>query len=174
MTDFKSYKTKWLKVDLTANNKSLVIKKLGTSRQSSMDKKIVKDRIIPQFPIKLAASTNSIDSEDIPENEYFEKLEFKSSDEEKTRVDSNDARLKTGRLTTEYSSSTEKSSVCKKRISLTDSRYIYPKVRSRYPRMLSSCSNYLFTALNGILTDNTFYTYIKNHQGVFEFFVGSQ
>lgn len=93
-----------------------------------MDKKVIKDRIIPQFPIRIASAGSSIDSEDMHENETTSKYDQKSTDEEKTRVDSMEAAYKNQRFITNCSSSTEKSSLCAKRISLPDSRYLLPKV----------------------------------------------
>ena len=93
-----------------------------------MDKKIIKDRIVPHLPMKVVSTTISIASDGGADNEVFDKFEYKYNDEEKTRVDSLEASSKFGRLASEFSSSTEKSSVSKKRISLTDSRYLTPKV----------------------------------------------
>lgn len=89
---------------------------------------MVRDRIIPQFPIRIASAASSIDSEDMHENETASKYDQKSTDEEKTRVDSMEAASKNHRFITNLSSSTEKSNLCAKRVSLPDSRYLLPKV----------------------------------------------
>uniref|UniRef100_A0A7S3N8N1 Uncharacterized protein n=1 Tax=Euplotes harpa TaxID=151035 RepID=A0A7S3N8N1_9SPIT len=111
MSEFKPYKTKWLKIDLMQNKKDIIVKRLGSLRQKSMDKKLIKDRIIPQFPLRMGSTTNSIDSDDIHESEPAFKYDFKSSDDGKGRLDSVDDVFLKQRHTTDYSSTTDKSSV---------------------------------------------------------------
>jgi len=111
MSEFKPYKTKWLKIDLMQNKKDIIVKRLGSLRQKSMDKKLIKDRIIPQFPLRMGSTTNSIDSDDIHESEPAFKYDFKSSDDGKGRLDSVDDVFLKQRHTADYSSTTDKSSV---------------------------------------------------------------
>jgi hypothetical protein len=136
-----------------------------------MDKKIIKDRMVPHFPIKVVSTTISIASEGIPENEVYEKFEYKSNNEEKTRFDSVEASSKFGRLASDFSSSTEKSSVSKNRISLTDSRYLTPKVQPRFLKMAYLKSLSPKTSPSMVVTIKEFNgIFIKNER---QFFISS-
>ena len=84
MSDFKTYKTKCLKVDLASNKKNFVIKKLGSSRQKSLDKPQIKTGRIPYFPTRIgsAATTGSSECSDNAKTDDGSKNDTKLSDDQ--------------------------------------------------------------------------------------------
>ena len=120
MSEFKSYKTKWLKIDLYQNHKDIIVKNCAPLRQKSLDKKIIKERIVPQFPARMGSTTNSLSSEGSHDNDLAFKYVLKDLRDESTKNCSIDSQAKTYLLTNDASSSLEKSSENSKQMTLLD------------------------------------------------------
>lgn len=101
MSDIKQYKTRCLKVDLINDRINFEVKRFGTTRQKSLDKQIVKKRMIPHFPIRMGSSANSTSSDECSKIESNFKLDSKSTDDEKLIFDAHLTSKSDRRNTTE-------------------------------------------------------------------------
>lgn len=128
MSDLKQYKTKCLRVDLVSNKNNFVIKKFGASRQKSLDKNIVKTRMIPLFPIRIGSSVNSNDSDECVKIDLNSKGEASSIDEGKPMDYSQNNSSKTRRDTTELSLSSNNSSSLSKKINFMEPKSTFLRV----------------------------------------------
>jgi hypothetical protein len=128
MSDPKGYQTKYLKVDLASNKQNFVIKRFGTSRQKSVDKQVVKTRMIPHFPIRMGSTVNTSDSDEGSKTDAICHLDVKSNDDQASYLLSNEVQSKSRRNTTDRSDSTNNSSVLSKKANLLEARHLGFKV----------------------------------------------
>ena len=121
MSEFKPYKTKWLKIDLIQNPKDFAVNKnYAPTRQKSMDKQVVKERIIPHFPARMGSTANSLSSDGSHDNDLPFQYIMKNFKEGKKEIKSLSSQTKTRRFTAEITSSIDKSSANSKQNTLID------------------------------------------------------